>query len=177
MLHKSFFISLLCAMALMLSSCGGGSGSSPVKGETYEVGTFSVLIPEEWGTTTFFEDGGVSKRTLNVYKGTESEWKSSKASYLRIRFYVDGKGVPLFTRSLYRETEDLQINIGKYTWTGYSGLSQSSPGNYDSPYILIWTDTGKDKVYIELSPARGEKKISLDDADVKAIITSITPTP
>ena len=59
------------------------------------------------------------------------------------------------------------MKIGGRTWEGIAGLSS---GNKQA---LIWAEDGDDEFLIAILLEYGGKKISLQDADVQAIIASI----
>lgn len=74
-------------------------------------------------------------------------------------------------KELYEETADLEpITIGNYTWNGFTGES------IGTPIAILWTgEEGAGQIQLTICLENGDK-ISLEDADVQAIIASITPS-
>lgn len=69
------------------------------------------------------------------------------------------------------EAVDLEpVTIGDYTWNGFTGKS------IGTPIAVLWTgEEGEDQIQLTICLKNGDK-ISLEDADVQAIIASITPS-
>ena len=179
MLHKSFFISLFCAMALMFSACGGGSGGGSGKGAPHSTGAFSVSVPKGWEVMPFYHMGteDVDQKTVAVHKGSAMEFRSMFVPGMQIQIH-SGSGFSAERNvSFYQDVKEMQpVKLGNYTWKGYTALASGLSGvTYDRPFVYMWTEAGNDKNFVVAiwTEATGGK-ISLDDADVKAIISSIT---
>ena len=71
-------------------------------------------------------------------------------------------------KELYEDAADLEpVTIGDYTWNGFTGTS------LDTPIAVLWTgEQGSGQILVTLCLENGDK-ISLEDADVQAIIASI----
>lgn len=164
----------------ILAGCSGGSSgdsSSPapadIKGETFEGGNISALVPEGWmgfhGMDYFDEyEEGYDPNVIQICKGAESEWDQLTTPYVMISYF--GLDNPMFepSKDFYEEGADLEpITLGDYTWKGFTAKS------LDTPIAILWTgEEGSEQIQLMIC-LENEGKISLEDADVQAIIASI----
>ena len=59
------------------------------------------------------------------------------------------------------------VTLGDYTWKGFTAKS------LDTPIAILWTgEEGSDQIQVMICLENGDK-ISLEDADVQAILASI----
>jgi len=179
MLHKSFFISLLCATALVLLSCGGGgsgSGSAKVSGTPYSTGTFNIQVPKGWEVSPFYRSGEIVPNTLGVHKGTALEYRSMSVPCMQIQFHPKGgHNLETNAKAAYQEVKEMKaVQLGKYKWSGYTGMGTSNGIRYDLPVVYMGTEVDGAQISVAIWLEMGDKKISLDDADVKSLISSIT---
>ena len=199
-MKKTLAIILVLLLSIsMLAGCGnsnsgGNSGttestlpaetSAPesttaggVTGEIYSTGEFSVLIPDGWKAFPTYTNGDVNKPVtgrLSVFKGIEEIiGMRGGGPGFNVTHYEKGKTVILVSKDKFDDAVDLQpIALDNYTWEGLTG-TYSTMG----PCVYAWTtpqetDVDKFEVYIWLTGQGGE--ISFDDADVQAILASIT---
>jgi len=184
----------------MLAGCsgGGGSGNSAgsngggtqsseksaetaktpvVKGETYSAENISALVPEGWQAFPFYSGGEESPNTFSVHKGALNAMDIWYTPGIQIQFFPEGSGFgPGVIRDIYQDISDLAPQkLGDYTWEGFTGLSKNIKDEYVVPFAMFWTDVGNDKILATVWLELGEKTISLDDADVQAILASIRP--
>ena len=167
---------LLLALALcasVLAGCGGDkTPATPeeVKGETYDAGEFTVLVPDGWkefpvSDTLDEYDGDYDPTALQICKGGDSEWDLFSKPYVQINYYPDNT---MYTdmKDFYDDTADLEpIQAGGYTWNGFTGTS------LDTPIAVIWT-TGDVQLQVTMSLGEDDP-ITATDADVLAILGSI----
>lgn len=157
------------------SSSGGSSATDPanITGETFDGGNVSALVPDGWmgfhGTDYFDEyEEGYNPNVIQICKGAESEWDQLSTPYVMISYY--GPDNPMFepSKDFYEEGADLEpVTLGDYTWKGFTAKS------LDTPIAILWTgEEGSDQLQLTICLENGSK-ISLEDADVQAIIASI----
>ena len=164
---------VLCTV--MLAGCGGDKEEAPktvdeVKGETYDAGNVSALVPTGWKAfpvSDLFDsyDGEYDPTALQICKGGDSEWDLFSKPYVQINYYPDNT---MYTdmKDFYDDTADLEpIQAGGYTWNGFTGTS------LDTPIAVIWT-TGDVQLQVTMSLGEDDP-ITPTDADVLAILGSI----
>ena len=178
---KKIMIFMLAAVLFtaMLAGCSGtpaATDPADIKGETFDGGNISALVPDGWmgfhGTDYFDEyEEGYDPNVIQIAKGAKSEWDLLTKPYIMIGYY--GPDNPMMTpmKELYEETADLEpITIGNYTWNRFTGES------IGTPIAILWTgEEGAGQIQLTICLENGDK-ISLEDADVQAIIASITPS-
>ena len=156
---------------------GGSSGSvnadvSGVKGKIIDVGNITVLCPDGWtnfGIPDFMSDdkNATNPNGLELRKGSEGEGYQYMMPGMEIQYYEDGLGGDP-TNYYSGKSEDWgPIEIGGRTWQGFIGVDQGE--------ATIWARAHSEYSLISMRlmiEAEGVK-ISLDDADVQAIINSV----
>ncbi len=202
MLKKFTALFIVCTLLFSLSACGGGnssennvsggSGSSTantdnggesssagegtdVSGKTYEVGEFSLLLPDGWLEIPFInvssEDKEILTDSISVYKNAPDE--NSIFSYPGITVTINSaESPPTDAKSMYDDAEDIEpITIGDLQWTGF----ESDNSGY--PIIQMYAEDGDYIFTVIVATERAQGSISLSDSDVVAVISSITATP
>ena len=158
-----------CLFAFSACNSGGNSKNGEISSLTYEVGNFSVEVPDGW--TAFPAEGNAN--TVTLAKGAQSVADLASVPNICIDFY--GKDRILMTpqSDYYSNAQMLEARqFGDFTWEGFTAESL----NY--PLAVLWTknpDIDIDiqiSIWLELSGS----KISLDDTDVNLIISSIKST-
>ena len=197
MLHKFFSNSFSKTFAntakaglmlgiFMLASCGGGASKDGASasdgskgGTTHNTGAFSVQYPKGWEVSTFYMGGEVEPNTLAVHKGSQMDHRLMAIPSMQINFTPSGETDEDAERTAkysYKELKEMQpVQIGKNTWKGYTGMAASMGGGYNLPVTFLWTYVGDAQIKVAIWTEMGGKKITLNDADVKSIIASITP--
>ncbi len=177
---KKIIIFMLTAIlfTVMLAGCSGAPATDPadVKGETFDGGNISALVPDGWmgfhGTDYFDEhEEGYDPNVIQIVKGAKSEWDLLTKPYIMIGYYDADNAMMTPTKDIYDESVDLEpVTIGNYTWNGFTGKS------IGTPIAVLWTgEEGEDQIQLTICLENGDK-ISLEDADVQAIIASVTPS-
>jgi len=136
-----------------------------------------VQIPEGWEVSPFYHMGteDVDLKTVAVHKGTALEFQVMLCPTLQIQYYPESKHYVAQSKSNYQQAEDIEpLTLGKNTWNGFSCMTSKYGGEYNIPLYWFMTDMDGNKFAIAYWPELGEEKTSLNDADVKAIISSIT---
>lgn len=162
--------------AAMLVGCSGGKPATPsspeeVKGETFDAGQISVLVPEGWKAFPAADlldqyEGDNDPTGLSVYKGAKSEWDQLTKPGITISSYKTEEF--LSSKDWYTDAKDIEVgSIGSYTCTGYTGTS------LDYPYTVVEMVDGDTTIQAAILMENEGAKIALEDVDVQAILASI----
>lgn len=142
-----------------------------VTGEIYDVGKYTVLVPEGWKAfqvQNMNKEGEIDQTRINIYKGAKEESDMFYNPGMLITYY--GKGVENnidSLKSVYEDTKDMEpIKIGEYNWKGFTG-KMSGNG------ILIMSNEEEERFQISIWTEVEGKTAGLQDTDVKALIESI----
>lgn len=174
---KILLLLLAFAMTLTLAACGGTPDDpSKVKGETFDAGNVSALTPKGWKAfpvSDFFDEyeGDNDPNAMQICKDADSEWDLFSKPYIQINYY--GPETSFYSsKDLYDDVEDIEsFTLGNYTWNGYNCTS------LDYPYTILETTDGDISIQVNiLKKSSGNLEIALEDAEVQAIISSITVT-
>jgi len=194
-MKKTLVIGLVLLLSIsMLAGCGSGGGSGDTgsgtqnsakteqapagaKGETHSAGNISALVPDGWKMFPFYSGGEESPNTFSVHKGALTALDQWSTPGVQIQLFPDGSGFGSNTqKDMYEDVMDLApLTLGDYTWEGFSGLSKNSAGEYVLPFAILWTDAGNDTIQVTVWLEQEGNTITLLDADVQAILTSIKP--
>ncbi len=156
-------------MVLSFCVCVGCSGKAEVKGETYSTEVISAFCPEGWLAATKY-DMLTSKKTedgIALYKGAENESEAALCPVVQFTYFPENKAAANIdnTRSAYAETEDApELKFDNYTLTGFISTGGSSKT------AILWSEDAGIQVTVEMN--RGSGEITLEDADVQAILGS-----
>lgn len=156
----------------------GGDSRTPddIRGTVYDAGSVSVLIPEGWKALAvkngFSDEEDVYPDRLNICKGGKEEVDLLDYPSIKLTYFAPDTDMLTLSPSLYDNVQELEpITIGERTWTGFSGTSLRKK------LILLWTgESGADQFQVALWIEAEMGTISLEDADVQAIIASIRPS-
>jgi len=151
------------------SDSDGESGE--IKGETYANEVFNVFVPEGWLLIPFSLNGEPNPHTLGIYKGAVNEYSMVNCPGLEISY-------PAISRELFRPTSKSRYDnvvdlpplvFENRVWEAFTGEYLNTP-------VAILLDDGDEGflVAVWFTSAFGEETISLDDADVLAIIASLS---
>ncbi len=186
----------LCAI-LSLAACGGNTasgGSAPaggtqtasaapaapakpedVTGETYDTGTFQALVPTGWkafAVPDVFadEDDAMDPDNLRIIKGGETDMDVFSKPYIQLSFYGEDTSLWTPSKDFYDEGEDLEpITVGGMEWKGFKAKSLGDA------IIILWTEGETIQYQASIFPEASKGTISLEDADVLAILASVQP--
>ena len=202
---KLMGLGLICAMLFTATACGGGgeavngttqpneqtqdTTSSPdadptdpvgddtgeVTGEVVDTGEFSMLVPDGWKSfpvkDVFSDDGAINPFTLKVFKGAETEWDMMSTPGVDVTYYDEDKTMMTPSSSIYDNPKDLDpFTTGDWTWEGFSAES------FGRALTVIWTEDGDHQFAVTLWTVTDNGTITLEDADVIAILASIQPS-
>lgn len=144
---------------------------------TYNVGEFTVFVPEGWEAIPVPDHLDETKTATNdimlakgaVFNENTMTWNTEEAA----SFYVTYLGSEDFAKIPDEKADyakDFSIDemedtkIGDHTWHGFS------VNPIGAPVYTLWTESGEGGYHISLSTAYG---LSLEDKDVQAIIASL----
>ena len=176
-MKKVLALMLVVIMSLTLFVGCGGDDNNPddgtIKGETYNAGNVSAFVPNGWKafpvTDAFADDPStIDPDGMRICKGGETEMDIFSKPYLQITYY--GEDVTFFapTKDFYDNAVDLTpFTLGELTWNGYTADSMGYP------IAVIWAEKGDIQYQVNCFLGASDGTISLDDADVKAILESI----
>ena len=170
-MKKVLALLLVLGMVLGMCACGGGGGgkTKEIKGETFDTGEFSVLVPEGWLKYDVTFQGDLKTDQLQLYKGAKSEEDFFTTPYISIKYFDEKMPTLEDMVKYYDESEMLDdVTIGDVTWEAASATF------VDKQIILKSESPAEFAVYIAVDV--NGNTISLDDADVQAIIKSLTVT-
>ena len=165
---KKFWTGIV-VIIMMAGLCA--CGKSEVKGETYSTDSISAFCPEGWLAVTKY-DAMLDQRTedgITIYKGIDSEDDALFCPYVQITYYPDDKASANMEniRSAFTETEDASdLKFNNYTLTGYLSTGGSTKS------AILWSEDVGVQITVEMEPGSDAENISLDDADVQAILGS-----
>lgn len=154
-------------------SAAAGGDPSKITGETFDAGNITALCPDGWKafpvSDTFDEyEGDNDPNAVSLYKGAESEWDMFSTPGIQINYYGPESGMTAPYKDFYDNVVDLEdMTIGDCTWHGFSGES------LETPLTMLWTEDGGALTQVTVWTEMDGKTISLEDADVQAILMSI----
>ena len=182
-MKKGFVIlSVLMLATVIFAGCtaapasNGGAGTAQTSGETFDAGNVNALVPEGWMAFTASDlldeyEGDTNTNSFSIYKGAQYEFDQLTKPGLQITYYDKDTTMMEPWKDLYEDTEDISpFTLGAYTWEGFTGKSS------DYPIAVLWTEDGDEQFQVNIWLENGGQKLTLEDADVQAILTSISPT-
>ena len=149
-------------------------GNKEIAGETYNVGNFTVLVPEGWleiAVDDMWSDAGATDpNKVQIIKDGASEFDILTKAYIQIDYYGSETDMMAPSSEWYEGAVDLEpIVTGDITWNGFSAVSG---GNN---MVALWTGEAGGPQYQATLWCNGEYSISVTDADVLAILASVKP--
>lgn len=143
-----------------------------ISGQILEVGEFTVLIPEGWFANfehpTHMNDE-LAENEISIVKGTDDQKKMSEAPALFLAYGCAENPISSDYKKFCESEENEKIeslSIGDRTFNGYK--AKGSEGDV----ICLFAENGEEQFQIVVYYNRPGGQISLEDADVRAIIES-----
>lgn len=175
---------LICVMAFAMTACGGGSnGGGSGKTSTYDVGDFTVEVPAKWMTVTSTDvfgeqdaDGNYPVKTDQIYlvKGGKSEFDIFSKPCVTVTYYAKQSADTQYSTISWfvDEMTDVPFTAQGIECKAVETKTESilEDGKFDIAYYVFMPISQDGCFAINFS---GEE-LNLNDADVKAIIESIT---
>ena len=147
--------------------------TSSVKGEIFDAGNITVLVPDGWlgvrVIDVWSDDNADDPDKAKVAKGAKDEYDVSKCNYVEIEYEAEGE--MLFSSSTYDNGHEIEsVNLCGREWYGMEG--ELTTGEFYTMDLATVVGDGFIHVRVWLDN-RGEV-ITMNDPDVQAIIESIT---
>jgi len=158
------------------NSDGGNGGAAEVTGEVFDAGEVKALVPAGWKAfpvEDFWsdEEGVMDPTVIRIIKGGESDMDLFTHPYIQINYY--GPDTTLWEPDMefYDNGVELEpLTTGSHTWQGFTAES------IGTPIAMLWTEEGDIQYQVSVTLEGSAGKITLEDADVLAILESIEPT-
>ena len=175
----TLFLTLSISLTL-LSACAQNdpstkdsveSTATTVKGEIYDSGVISVLVPDLWMAFESTLNGENDPSTIVVGKKFESESDLMNKPYVQIQ-YSENKGESQAkldnAKALFDDAKDIEpIKSAGRTWNGFTYTTSNIPGFY------FVTSDGKDEFVLSGLSENNNEIITFDDEEFLAILDSI----
>jgi len=185
---------LILALALCLSVFAGCSGapdapatnepassgddsSGEITGEYFDAGEVKALVPKDWKAFPMAdvfaeEEGATEPDVIQIGKGAKEELDLYSVPYLYIVYSNPDVTLVAPDSTWYDDPVDLEpMTIGNFTWTAFSCTS------FGVPMTILFAEGSNNQQYqVTVYTDQSEGQISLEDADVQAIIASIQPS-
>ncbi len=149
-------------------------------GKLYDTGAFSVWIPGGWSALPekdLFSDSPNGEKTdcLNIIKGGATEQDLHARLYIRLDYYPSGQAVPEPPLEIYQNVQKIApMQLGQHTWQGF--VAEELQGRVVLGKVaVLQTQTQQGSFMASCWLERGREVITLEDAQVQAILESVTP--
>ena len=176
-------LSLIMISMFVFAGCGNKEAGSPVTGvntpkevtgEIIDAGRVSALCPDGWrnfGVPDLFSDDkdAIETNKLLFRKGSKDESDYSKPG-ISISYYGENETFYKLNKTDFEEPKDLgPIELGGRTWEGFTASDSGQQ------YVWLWSGTSdsNEEFLVNFMNEYAGEKISIDDADLQAIISSI----
>ncbi len=145
---------------------------SNIKGKTINAGNISLLCPDGWVSFTIpdyisSEENAVNPNGLDLRKGSEGEGYEWMMPMVEVQYYEHGWNDKPENNYGGKSEEWGPVELGGRTWKGFIGI--------DDEKAIIWTKANSEysQIVVRMELEAEGVEISLNDADVQAIISSI----
>ena len=140
-----------------------------MRNDLFDSGYFRIVVPAGW--MAFFgidSEGTTTKKKVHIFKNAKFETDIFTHAGITICFF--GKqDYYLSPKFFYDDVVDMKpFNLGAYTWNGYTCTSLGYP------YTMLEAKYDGCVFQVMILTKNSEHEISLEDADVKTILESLT---
>lgn len=146
-------------------------GVSGMKIDLFDSGYFRIIVPVGW--MAFFgidSECRTTQKKVHICKDAKLETDIFTHASITICFF-DRHDYYLSPKFFYDNVTDMEaFTLGAYTWDGYTCTSLGYP------YTMLEAKHDGCVFQVMILMKNGEHEISLDDADVKTILESLTQT-
>lgn len=135
----------------------------------FDSGTFRVTVPDGWMAFCGTDSGAkITPKKVHIYKGISLQTDIFTHAGITICFF--GKeDYYLSPKHFYDNIVDIEpFRLSTFVWIGYTCTSLGYP------YTMLDTEQDGCIFQVMILMKNGEHEISLEDADVKLIIGSLT---
>ena len=200
-MKKIAYILLALALLLSLAACGGkteapkepnqnaqtadpapapegkpAAQAPSTKGEFYDTDNFKVLVPDGWKAfpqhDVFNDDPkAMNPNILQICKGASSDMDLFSKPLITVNYAGKSTTMMAPSKAFYDNVEDMaDVTTGEHVWSAYSCESMGQK------MYMLFEDQGVIQFQAAVAYETSGGSISLDDADVQAILASIAPT-
>ena len=142
---------------------------SGMKTDLFDSGYFRIIVPAGW--MAFFgidSECRTTQKKVHIFKDAKLETDIFTHAGITICFF-NRQDYYLSPKFIYDNVEDMEaFTLGAYTWNGYTctGLGY--------PYTMLEAKHDGCVFQVMILMKNGEHEVSLNDADVRSIIESIS---
>ena len=139
--------------------------------EWFDNGILRVLVPSGWELFYGIDsECRTTQKKVHICKDAKLETDIFTHAGITICFF-DRQDYYLSPKFIYDNVTDMEaFTLGAYTWNGYTCTSLGYP------YTMLEAKQDGCVFQVMILMKNGEHEISLDDADVKIILESLTQT-
>lgn len=139
--------------------------------EWFDNGILRVLVPSSWELFYGIDsECRTTQKKVHICKDAKLETDIFTHAGITICFF-DRQDYYLSPKFIYDNVTDMEaFTLGAYTWNGYTCTSLGYP------YTMLEAKQDGCVFQVMILMKNGEHEISLDDADVKIILESLTQT-
>ena len=178
-----FLITAIVLCVAIFAACGqeapatdaAGEDAAAIASETFDAGNITVEVPEGWAAfpvvDAFSEDASNDPNAVMIIKGGDDELDAFTHPYMQINYYDPAETeMMLPDPTWYDDPADIDdMELGGRTWKGFTAVS------LDYPIAALWTiDDAGDQFQGLVWTDMDNGSITLGDADVQAILASVT---
>lgn len=164
------------APAAQTASAQAPAGGSSTAGEAYDTGNFKVLVPDGWKAfpqhDVFSDDpNAMNPNIIQIGKGAASDMDLYSKPAITVNYAGRGTTMMAPSRDFYDDVEDMaDITTGDHVWSAFRCVSMGQK------LYMLFEDQGKIQFQAAVTYETDGGSVSLDDADVRAILASIMAT-
>lgn len=146
-------------------------GVSGVETDLFDSGYFRINVPVGWMAFWGIDsECRTTRKKVHIYKDAKQETDIFTHAGITICFF-NRQDWYLSPKFIYDNVADMEaFTLGAYTWSGYTCTSLGYP------YTMLEAKQDGCVFQVMILMKNGEHEISLDDADVKIILESLTQT-
>jgi hypothetical protein len=135
----------------------------------FDSGYFRIVVPDGW--MAFFgidSECRTTQKKVHIFKDAKLETDIFTHAGITICFF-NRQDYYLSPKFIYDNVEDMEaFTLGAYTWNGYTCTSLGYP------YTMLEAKHDGCVFQVMILMKNGEHEVSLNDADVRSIIESIS---
>lgn len=139
--------------------------------DLFDSGCFRTVVPDGWMAFCGIDSSGnATPKKVHIYKGARFQTDIFTHVGITICFFGQ-KDYYLSPKFFYDNVVDMEpFVLGAYTWNGYTCTS------LDYPYTMLEARQDGCVLQVMILMKNGDDALSLDDADVQAILAGLTQT-
>jgi len=137
--------------------------------DLFDSGCFGIVVPPGWMAFCGIDsEGRTSPKKVHIFKGAKLETDIFTHAGITICFF-GREDYYLSPKFFYDDVKDMEpFVLGAYTWNGYTCTSMGYP------YTMLEARQDGCVFQVMILMKNGDHEILLSDADVQAILKSLT---